>query len=75
MKKSTFSSSDVAKLNSNKALKFLLQNSDPISLEKALNFVKNDEQLEKMQIELIKLQHWVIENKMRLINVFIVSFS
>ena len=66
----TYSKSDIKKLNSNKSIQFLLQGKEPISTEKALRFVNYENELEECQVELIKLQQWVISNNKRLCVIF-----
>ena len=66
----TYTNSDVKKLNSNKSIKYLLQGKEPISIDKALKFVKYEEELEENQAKLIKLQQWVINNNKRLCVIF-----
>ena len=66
----TYSKSDIKKLNSNKSIQFLLQGKEPISTEKALRYVNYENELEECQVELIKLQQWVISNKKRLCVIF-----
>lgn len=65
-----YSNSDIKKLNSNKSIKYMLQSDDPVSTEKALRYVNYELELEKYQVELIKLQHWVIKNNTRLCIIF-----
>jgi len=65
-----YTTSDIKKLNSNKSIKYLLQSEDPISMDKALRYVNYEIELEKSQVELIKLQHWVIKNNKRMCIIF-----
>lgn len=65
-----YTKSDIKKLNSNKSIKFLLQGKDPISIDKALRYVKYEDELEEHQAELIKLQQWVINDKKRICVIF-----
>lgn len=65
-----FSDKDLKLLNSNKALKYMLEQKGKIDPHKALRFVKSERKIEKLQIELIKLQLWVIENKKRVCILF-----
>ncbi len=60
---------DVEKLNSNKGLHTLLSN-EVYNLEKALRFINYEKKLKKLQIELVKLQTWVINNNERVIVIF-----
>lgn len=68
--KYNFSDKDLRLLNSNKALKLLLQQGDNINPERVLRYVKYEKRLEEFQVELIKLQNWVIENKKRVCIIF-----
>ena len=60
---------DVELLNSSKGLKAVLSK-EPYNLEKAIRFVKYEQKLKKLQIELIRLQTWAIENNERIIIIF-----
>jgi polyphosphate kinase 2 len=57
-------------LNSNKALKIMLSYNGEINPSKVLRYVKYEYELEELQVELIKLQKWVIENKKRVCILF-----
>lgn len=61
-----FSPSELKLLNTNKAVKLMLDQGEAINVERALRFVNYERQLEKAQVELVKLQSWVIENKKRI---------
>lgn len=69
-KKYDFSDRDIRLLNSNKAIKLMLQQGDQINPEKVLRYVKYEKTLEELQVELIKMQHWVIENNKRVCLLF-----
>ena len=69
-KKYDFSDRDIRLLNSNKAIKLMLQQDDQINPEKVLRYVKYEKTLEELQVELIKMQHWVIENNKRVCLLF-----
>ena len=69
-KKYDFSDRDIRLLNSNKAIKLMLQQDDQINPEKVLRYVKYEKSLEELQVELIKTQHWVIENNKRVCLLF-----
>ena len=56
---------DVNKLNSNKGLKAIL--SKPFNLERAIRYVDYVRKLKKLQVELIRLQTWGINNDERII--------
>ena len=61
--------SEVKKLNSKKGMLALLSK-EPLNIERALRFVDYEKKLEKLQIELIRLQTWAINNDERIIVVF-----
>ena len=63
MEKTNFSAQDLAILNSKKALKMMLGSGDKFSPEKTLRSIKYENELERLQIRLIELQNWVIEQK------------
>ncbi len=65
-----FSKTELKFLNSNKALKIMLSYDGVINPNKVLRYVKYEYELEKLQVELIKLQKWVIENKKRVCILF-----
>jgi len=57
------------KLNSKSGLLALLSK-EPISTERAIRYVDYEKKLEKLQVELIKLQTWAIENDEQIIVIF-----
>ncbi len=57
------------KLNTKKGLLALLSK-EPISPERAVRYVDYEKKLEKLQVELIKLQTWAINNDERIIVIF-----
>ncbi|PKH51036.1 polyphosphate kinase 2 [Tenacibaculum sp. Bg11-29] len=59
---------DVDKLNSNKGLKAIL--SKPFNLERAVRYVDYERKLKKLQVELIRLQTWAINQNERIIIIF-----
>lgn len=60
---------DVTILNTNKGLTALLSK-EPYNLEKAVRYVNYEKKLKKLQVELVRLQSWVIENNERIIVIF-----
>jgi polyphosphate kinase 2 len=60
---------DVEILNSNKGLIALLSK-EPYNLEKAVRYVKYEKKLKKLQVELIRLQSWAINENERIIVLF-----
>ena len=67
--KTLFTSANLKKLNSKKGLLALLRK-EPLNYEKAIRFVDYEKKLKKYQVELIKLQTWVIENNKRVVVIF-----
>ena len=65
-----FSEADLRLLNSNKATKIMLQASGTIQTSNVLRYVKYERELELLQVELIKMQKWVIENNQRVCILF-----
>ena len=64
-----FTDKELELLNSKKGLLALLEQKN-LDLERAAKLVKYDRRLEKLQVELIKLQNWVVANKQRVIVIF-----
>ena len=60
---------DVEKLNTKKGLRFLLSE-EPYNLPKAIRFLDYEKKLKKLQVELVKLQTWAIQNNERIIIIF-----
>lgn len=65
-----FSEEELKLLNSNLAVKLMLQQKDSINPAKVLRYVEYEKNLEKLQVELIKLQNWVIDNQKRVCILF-----
>ena len=61
--------SDEKKINSTKGL-IALFSKEPINAERAIRYVDYEKKLEKLQVELIKLQTWAIEKEKRVIVIF-----
>ncbi len=71
MSEQEFSQQDLQLLNSNRAIKYMMQaKGGKVDPKKALRFAKGELEIEKYQIELIKLQHWVINNNKRVCILF-----
>lgn len=68
--KYNFSDRELRLLNSNKAIKLMLQQGDKINPQKVLRYVRYEKTLEELQVELIKMQQWVIKNNMRVCMIF-----
>ncbi|MDX5586306.1 MAG: polyphosphate kinase 2 [Aureibaculum sp.] len=69
MEKYNLTDIDVENLNTKKGLRVLLAN-EPYNLAKALRFLNYEKKLKKLQIELVKLQTWAIQNNERIIVIF-----
>jgi polyphosphate kinase 2 len=69
MKEFTFTDQNVEILNSNKGLTALLSR-EPYNPEKAVRYVKYERRLKKLQVELIRMQSWVINENERIIIIF-----
>ncbi|MEM6524571.1 MAG: polyphosphate kinase 2 [Bacteroidota bacterium] len=70
MKKYAFTDSELKLLNSNRAIKLMLDKKPGYDPERVLRYVRYEYQLERKQVELIKLQNWVTENKKRVCILF-----
>ncbi len=60
---------DIKKLNSAKGLKIALSR-DPLNLERTVRYVDYERKLKKLQVELIRLQAWAIEQGERIMVIF-----
>ncbi|MGG8498106.1 polyphosphate kinase 2 [Tenacibaculum sp. TC6] len=60
---------EVNKLNTTRGLKAILSK-EPYNLEKAVRYVGYERRLKKLQVELIRLQTWAIEQNERIIILF-----
>ncbi|MFY9242428.1 MAG: polyphosphate kinase 2 [Polaribacter sp.] len=63
------SDADINKLNTKKGLVALLSK-EPLSIGKALRYINYVKKLKKLQVELIRMQTWAINNNERIIIVF-----
>ena len=63
------SNKNIKKLNSKKGLLSILSK-EPLNLERAIRYVDYEQKLKNLQIELIKLQTWAINNNERIIVLF-----
>ncbi len=66
----SISEKDLQLLNTNKAIKLMLQGEGKIQPLKVKNYVKYEREVERLQVELIKLQSWVIREKKRVCILF-----
>ncbi len=69
MEETIFTTENLKKLNSKKGLLALFRK-EPLNYEKAIRYVDYEKKLTKYQVELIKLQTWVIKNNKRVIIIF-----
>jgi len=69
MEKFIFTETDIEKLNSNKGLKALLSQ-EPYNPAKAIRYIDYEKKLKKLQVDLVRLQSWVINNNKRVIVIF-----
>ena len=65
----TLNEENVEILNTNKGLTSLLSR-EPYNLEKAVRYVKYEKRLKKLQVELIRMQSWAINENERIIIIF-----
>ncbi len=69
MEKIKFTNDQLNKLNSKKGLRNLFSK-DSLNLPRTLRYIEYEKKLEKLQIELIKMQTWAIQNNERIIILF-----
>ncbi len=69
MEKQELTATEVNLLNTKKGLMAILCR-EPYNLDKALRYIKYQERLEALQVELIRMQTWAIENNERIIILF-----
>ena len=69
MEKYILTDDDIEKLNTNKGLKVLLSG-NPYNPAKAIRYLNYEKRLKKLQIELVKMQTWAIQNEERIIIIF-----
>lgn len=66
-----YTEEDLKILNSNKGLYALLsQRENGYDLKRAIRHAKSEDQIKTLQIELIKMQTWVIENEVKVVVIF-----
>ena len=70
MSKYSFTDTELKLLNSNQAIKLMLDKKPGYAPERVLRYVRYEYELERSQVELIKLQNWVTENKKRVCILF-----
>ena len=65
-----FTEKDLEILSSNRAIKIMLLQGDKVNPSRALRYIKYERYLGKLQLELIKMQKWIIETNQRLCILF-----
>ncbi|MEQ8924514.1 MAG: polyphosphate kinase 2 [Fulvivirga sp.] len=65
MSKYNFTEEDLLLLNTKEALKLLVKAKGELNPEKVLRFIKYEDYLERLQVELIKMQTWIIKRNQR----------
>ena len=70
MTECNFSDGDLKLLSSNGGIKMMMQQGENVNPVRALRYVKYEQYLEKLQVELIKMQKWIIDSKQRLCVLF-----
>lgn len=69
MKEYNLSEKDVNILNTNRGLRFLLSRKD-YNPEKAVRYYKYENKLQELQVEIVRLQAWAIDNNERIVIIF-----
>ncbi len=67
--KEKLSQDDLALLNTNKAYRLLISQKNP-DIEKVLEFLRYERRKKELQIELIKMQSWVVRRNKRIMIIF-----
>ncbi|MFY0604656.1 MAG: polyphosphate kinase 2 [Flavobacteriaceae bacterium] len=65
----TLNEIQINKLNSNKGLIALLSK-DPLNYERAIRYVDYEKKLKKLQLEIIKVQNWAIQENKKIVVLF-----
>ncbi len=66
----TFSDKELRLLSTNRAIKVMMQQGEKINPSRVLRYIKYEKFLENLQVELIKMQKWAIEENQRLCILF-----
>jgi len=69
MEEKEYTKGDLKKLNTKKGLKALLSK-QPLNIDRALRYINYERKLKKLQVEMIKLQTWGIENDKKIVVLF-----
>ena len=70
MNEYNFSQKELKLLSTNRAIKMMLQQRGEINPSRVLRYVKYEQYLEQLQVELIKMQKWIIESDQRVCILF-----
>ena len=65
-----YTEKDVKTLNSNKGLHALISQKTSYDLKRAIRHAQSEKTIQKLQVELIKLQTWVINNNEKVVVIF-----
>lgn len=65
-----YSEKDIKILNSNKGLHALLSQKKSYDLKRAIRHAESEKKIKKLQVDLIKLQTWVINNNEKVVIIF-----
>lgn len=65
-----FTDKELKLLSTSRAVKMMMQQGDNINPKSVLRFIKYENYLEKLQVELIKMQTWVIKSRQRICIIF-----
>ena len=65
-----YTEKDIITLNSNKGLHALLSQKKGFDLKRAIRHAKSEKDIKQLQVELIKLQTWVINNNEKVVIIF-----
>lgn len=68
--KEEYTSKDIKTLNSNKGLHALLSQKKTYDLKRAIRHANSEKKIKKLQVELIKLQTWAINNNEKIVIIF-----
>ena len=65
-----FTPAELKVLNTNMAMKYMLQSDGQVQPEKALRYVNYEKTLEELQVKLIDMQKWIINENQRVCILF-----
>lgn len=64
-----YTEADIKKLNSKAGLKALMSK-EPLNIDRAIRYINYERKLKKLQVEMIRLQSWAIENDKKIVVLF-----